>query len=103
MRYEKDFSVVDFELQTPTGEVISGCQMSVDFVPRFGDTVKIYSHRDENGNYMNEEKSITATQKIREVLIGKVFMIEHTIEERGRNSRENHRVQFVKVCLRKID
>lgn len=95
----RDHSTVHFYLGGDDESAKCSWQTQVDFVPRVGDLVEIYTSRDEKGNYMNADAKGWDHPKSRKVMKGKVSRVEHVIEERGRSSKENTVLQFVGVFL----
>jgi hypothetical protein len=101
MLYGNSHSTVHFILGEDEDTAGATFQTTLEFIPRVGDSVEIVSQRDGKGNYMNEGAASHERPKSRDVLKGKVSRVEHIIEERGRNSRECHTVQFVQIFVKK--
>lgn len=87
--HERTATINDYE-----GEFV---QVPVSFIPRVGDHVSLYSHRDSNGRYLNQGAQVDAAMQFREVGRGFVTRVEHEIEEKGRSPEEHHWVHHVHV------
>jgi hypothetical protein len=91
----KDYTVFDFYLGDDQDNFEKYWQVDNLVVrPMVGEKMSFWSTRDERGNYAHSD-----AEKMFE---GIVTRIEHTIEERGRNAQECHRVHFVEVFLKPI-
>lgn len=98
---DRDYSVVAFHMG-PEEEDCGHAELFLEFVPRVGDEVNFWTHRDEDGNYLNSDKKIGDSQIRRHVIHGIVERIRHSIEERGRNERELSILQYIHVYLRPL-
>lgn len=72
--------------------------MPLDFLPRVGDFIDLWTSRDEHGNYYGEDRNKGRfLTPMRNVIKGKVTRIEHVIEERGMGSNDHSWVQHVNI------
>lgn len=80
--------------------VITAASCPHGVVPRVGEVVRLTSERFKNGDYQTDVH-ICQRRPVRRAE-GLVVSVEHDIEERGGDARDNETVHYVTVMLKRV-